>query len=388
MSFSLINQRRLTQLMLGFGAFLALSFSNTNLGAHNDQMKTKVMPGVEVLFAEDEYLNMLKGKRIGLITNPTGVDSKCNSTIDLIHQHPDLTLAKLYGPEHGVRGDAYAGEKLANTVDKRTGVPVMSLYGKTRRPTKEMLDGIDIMVYDIQDVGSRSYTYIYTMAYCMEECAKRGIPFVVLDRPNPCGAHIVDGNILDTDEYKTFVGLYEIPYQYGLTPGETAYMFNKEYNSDECELFIVPMKGYKRSMMQWDTGLPFIPTSTHIPRADVAVYYNLTGIIGEVRHVSIGVGYTLPFEVIAAPWIDRYKLTEALRAKNLPGLLFRLPSHTNRVTVPGRTKCATVYKFTSKITTPFAPSPRRFTSWKSSRSSSPRPNFLTTKTPRSPFLTR
>jgi uncharacterized protein YbbC (DUF1343 family) len=264
----------------------------------------------------------------------------------------------------------------------------MSLYGKTRRPTKEMLDGIDIMVYDIQDVGSRSYTYIYTMAYCMEECAKRGIPFVVLDRPNPCGAHIVDGNILDTDEYKTFVGLYEIPYQYGLTPGETAYMFNKEYNSDECELFIVPMKGYKRSMMQWDTGLPFIPTSTHIPRADVAVYYNLTGIIGEVRHVSIGVGYTLPFEVIAAPWIDRYKLTEALRAKNLPGLLFRLPSHTNRVTVPGRTKCATVYKFTSKITTPFAPSPRRFTSWKSSRSSSPRPNFLTTKTPRSPFLTR
>lgn len=282
-----------------------------------------VKPGVEVLFENPHYFDLIRGKRVGLITNPTGVASDLTSTIDLLHEHPEVTLVRLFAPEHGVRGEAYAGEKVKDQADPKTGVPIQSVYGATRRPPAESLDNIDVMLYDIQDIGSRSYTYIYTMAYAMEECAKRGIPFMVLDRPNPAGAHIVDGNVLDTDEYSTFVGLYEIPYQYGMTPGETASLFNAVFNSDRVDLTVVPMEGYRRDMMHWDTGLPFVPTSTHIPSPRHAVYYNLTGIIGEIPWISIGVGYTLPFEVIAAPWIDADEFTTALRAKNLPGMMIR-----------------------------------------------------------------
>lgn len=283
-----------------------------------------VKTGLEVLLSSPEHLELLDGKNVGLIVNPTSVDSKLTSTIDLLHEHPSINLVRLFAPEHGVRGEAYAGEYVGNYTDERTGLPVQSLYGRTRRPPAESLEDVDIMVYDIQDVGSRSYTYIYTMAYAMEECGKLDIPFVVLDRPNPCGADIVSGNILDPEEHQTFVGLYAIPYQYGMTPGETAMLFNKEFNDPEVELTVVPMEGYERHMMQWDTGLPFVPTSTHIPDAKHAVYYNLTGIIGEIRNtVSIGVGYTLPFETIAAPWIDPYAFADALTAKEIPGLMFR-----------------------------------------------------------------
>jgi uncharacterized protein YbbC (DUF1343 family) len=282
-----------------------------------------VRPGVEVLLAETDFLDLVRGKRVGLITNPTGVDHRLVSTIDLLHKHPEIELAALFGPEHGVRGDAYAGEHVGDVVDEKTGIVVHSLYGETRRPPREWLEGLDVMVYDIQDVGSRSYTYIYTMAHAMEECARAGIPFVVLDRPNPCGAHIVDGNILDPEFYSGFVGMYPIAYQYGMTPGETALMFNGEFLEPACDLTVVPMRGHRRDMLQPDTGLPFVPTSTHIPRWDVAVYYNLTGIIGEIRHVSIGVGYTLPFECLAAPWMDRDALCDALTERDLPGLMFR-----------------------------------------------------------------
>ncbi|MCC5876174.1 MAG: DUF1343 domain-containing protein [Candidatus Sumerlaeia bacterium] len=278
--------------------------------------------GVEVLLSNDKYLDVLRGKRVGLITNPTGVDSRLNSTVDLLNDHPEIEIRKLFAPEHGVRGDIYAGVRVDEQIDKRTGLPVHSIYGNTRRPPQEYLDDLDIMVYDIQDVGSRSYTFIYSMAYSMEECAKRGIPFMVLDRPNPCGP-VVSGNILDPEFYSGFVGLYPIPYQYGMTPGEIAMMFNKEFNSDEVELYVVPMEGYRRDMMYWDTNLPWVMTSPHIPSERHAVYYNLTGIIGELRHISIGVGYTTPFETIAAPWMDGHAMTEALREKELPGLLVR-----------------------------------------------------------------
>lgn len=282
-----------------------------------------VTPGVEVLFSDPKYFSLIRGKKVGLITNPTGVDSTLRSTIDLLHENKDVTLVKLYAPEHGVRGDAYAGEHVDDQKDPKTGVPVISVYGSQRRPNDEALAGVEVMLYDIQDIGSRSYTYIYTMAYAMEECGKRNIPFIVLDRPNPCGAHIVDGNILDPKAYTTFVGLYAIPYQYGMTPGEVAGLFNNEFNKDKCNLTVVPMKGYRRDMLQWDTGLPFVPTSTHIPAAKHAVYYNLTGILGEIPHISIGVGYTLPFEVVAAPWIDPDRFAEELRKENIPGLMFR-----------------------------------------------------------------
>lgn len=290
-----------------------------------------VKPGIEVLLQNPEYLNIVKGKRVGLITNPSGVDSKLVSTIDLLHEHPEIELVALFGPEHGIRGEAYAGDKVDNYPDKNTGVTVYSLYGATRRPKPEWLENIDVMLYDIQDVGSSSYTYIYTMAHVMEECAKRGIPFVVLDRPNPVGADYIDGPVLDTTQYKTFVGYYDIAYMYGLTPGETAMLFNGEFIEPDVDLTVVKMDGYNRRMRHWDTGLPFVPTSTHIPQPEHSFYYSLTGIIGELRKgANIGVGYTLPFETIAAPWIDRDELTAALRDKNLPGILVRPITYTPR----------------------------------------------------------
>jgi uncharacterized protein YbbC (DUF1343 family) len=289
-----------------------------------------VRPGIEVLLGEDQYLTLVQGKRVGLITNPTGVDHELNSTIDLLHRNPDINLVALFGPEHGIRGDAYAGENVENVTDPTTGVPIYSLYGATSRPTPEMLEGIDVMLYDIQDVGSRSYTYIYTMARAMDACGEARIPFVVLDRPNPCGADIVDGNILNPEEGTSGVGLYPIAYQYGMTPGETAQMFNAEFLEHPCELTVVPMRGYRRDMLQWDTGLPFVPTSTHIPHADDAVFYQLTGIIGELHNISIAVGYTLPFETIAAPYIRGDELCQALRDLNLPGLMYRPISYVPR----------------------------------------------------------
>ncbi len=283
----------------------------------------EVKPGIETLLTEPGYLDLVRGKRVGLITNATGVDSKLRSTIDLLNDHPEVQLVKLFGPEHGVRGDVYAGDKVEDQVDARTGIPELSLYGSTRRPPKEYLEGLDVMIYDIQDVGSRSYTYIYTMAYAMEECGKAGIPFIVLDRPNPCGG-IISGNILDMSQGTSFVGLYAVPYMYGMTPGEVAKLFNKEFNEVECDLTVVPLTNYERWMHQWDTGLPFVPSSPNIPSAKHAFYYNLTGIIGELRRdVTIGVGYPLAFEVIAAPFIDGHAFAQAMNDKEIPGLLAR-----------------------------------------------------------------
>ncbi len=283
-----------------------------------------VQPGVETLTEEDQYMDLIRGKRVGLITNPTGVDSKLRSTVDILNDHPEVELVKLFGPEHGVRGDAYAGEKVEKEIDPRTGLPMYSLYGSTRRPPQEWLEGIDVMIYDMQDVGSRSYTYIYTMAYAMEECAKADIPFLVLDHPNPCGAHKVSGNILKPQEGTSFVGLYPIPYMYGLTPGETALLFNDNYTEVKCDLTVVPMRGYYREMLQWDTGLPFVPSSPNVPSAKTSFYYNLTGIIGELRSdVSIGVGYPLAFEIIAAPYIDAQEFVGALREKELENVLVK-----------------------------------------------------------------
>ncbi len=314
---------RVPFLALGLACLVAACAAGPTVDPMNLE-NPRVKPGIEVLLDSPEHLALLKGKRVGLITNPSGVDSRLVSTVDLLHRHPDIELVALFGPEHGVRGEAYAGEHVDEYVDDETGIVVHSLYGKTRRAKPEWLAELDVMVYDIQDVGSTSYTYIYTMAYAMEACAEAGIPFVVLDRPNPCGADYVDGPVLDTTQHKSFVGLYDMAYMYGMTPGETAAIFNQEFNGEACELHVVPMEGYERWMRQWDTGLPFVPTSTHSPHAQHAVYFSLTGVIGELRKgVNIGVGYTLPFECIAAPWIDRDELVAALKAENLPGVLFR-----------------------------------------------------------------
>lgn len=284
----------------------------------------RVKPGIEVL-KESGYA-CLQGKRVGLITNPSGIDSRLNSTIDLLHQAPGVKLAALFGPEHGVRGDALAGAAVQNATDPLTGVPVFSLYGATRKPTPAMLEGLDVLVYDIQDVGCRSYTYISTLGLAMEAAAAAGLEFVVLDRPNPLGGLRVEGPLPAPDKL-SFVCAYPIPYVYGLTCGELARWLNLHWLPREggptCALKVVAMEGWQRDMAYEDTGLPWVPASPHIPEARSALFYPLSGIVGELGQVSIGVGYTLPFQLFGREDISGTDLAAALNALQLPGLHFR-----------------------------------------------------------------
>ncbi|HQI44065.1 MAG TPA: DUF1343 domain-containing protein, partial [Dysgonamonadaceae bacterium] len=286
--------------------------------------KIRIKTGIEIL--KETHFDVLKGKRIGLITNPTGVDNQLKSTIDILHEAPSVQLVALYGPEHGVRGDVYAGDKVDTFVDSNTGLPVYSLYGKTRKPTKEMIANIDALVYDIQDIGTRSYTYISTMYLAMQAAAENGIEFIVLDRPNPLSGTKVEG-CLTEDNFISFVSQLKIPYIYGLTCGELAKLINGEFmHENPCKLTVVKMKKWKRKMSFDDTGLPWVPASPHIPFAHSANYYPASGILGELGYMSIGVGYTLPFELFAAEWIDAEEFAKALNAKKLPGIIFR-PIH-------------------------------------------------------------
>ncbi|MDD4777867.1 MAG: DUF1343 domain-containing protein [Fermentimonas sp.] len=284
----------------------------------------KIKTGIEVL--KDNNFKQLQGKRIGLITNPTGVDNNLKSTIDILYEANGVELAVLYGPEHGVRGDVHAGDKIADFNDPNTGVPVYSLYESTRKPTPEMLNGIDVLVYDIQDIGCRSYTYISTMYLAMEAASENDIEFMVLDRPNPLGGLKVEGNLVE-EGFFSFVSQLKIPYIYGLTCGELAEMINGEgMLSKQCKLTVVKMKKWRRKMNFENTGLPWVPTSPHIPFAHSANFYPSTGILGELGYMSIGVGYTLPFEMVAAEWINAEEFAGALNSKNLPGIIFR-PIH-------------------------------------------------------------
>lgn len=286
--------------------------------------KIKVKTGIEML--KESNFKLLKGKRVGLITNPTGVDNQLRSTIDILHRAPNVQLVALYGPEHGVRGDVHAGDKVSDFKDPNTGVPVYSLYGSTRKPTKEMLEGVEMLVYDIQDIGCRSYTYISTLYLAMQAAAENNIDFVVLDRPNPLGGLKVEGNVVE-EGFISFVSQLKIPYLYGLTCGELAEMINGEgMITQPCKLTVVKMKKWRRKMHFGDTGLPWVPTSPHIPFAHSAYFYPVSGILGELGYLSIGVGYTLPFEMFAAEWIDAEQFAGALNAKRLPGITFR-PLH-------------------------------------------------------------
>lgn len=286
--------------------------------------KITIKTGIEVL--KEQNFKILEGKRVGLITNPTGVDNNLVSTVDILFNAPNVNLVALYGPEHGVRGDIHAGDKVDSSVDSNTGLPVYSLYGATRKPTPEMLKDIDVLVYDIQDIGCRSFTYISTMGVAMEAAAENGKEFIVLDRPNPLGGNRVEGCLVE-DGFISFVSQFKIPYLYGLTCGELALMINKEFMGDKaCKLEVVKMKKWKRKMTYADTGLQWVPSSPHIPHAESAIFYPVSGILGELGYMSIGVGYTIPFEMFAAPWINAEALSKALNNLNLPGILFR-PIH-------------------------------------------------------------
>ncbi len=285
--------------------------------------KPKVKSGIEVL--RDRGFEGLKGKRVGLITNPTGITSTFQQTIDVLYTAPNVKLVALFGPEHGVRGDVEAGKYVENYRDERTNLPVYSLYGRNRKPTPQMLQGIDVLVYDIQDIGVRSYTYISTMGYAMEAAAENGIEFVVLDRPNPLTGVRVEGAMLDL-RYKSFVGMYPIPYVYGMTAGELAQMINGEgwlNGGKRCKLSVVPVEGWSRKMWWDETGLPWVPPSPHIPHSSTPLFYVMTGLLGELGTANQGVGYTLPFELVGAPWIDGPGLAKYLNALGMQGVEFR-----------------------------------------------------------------
>lgn len=286
----------------------------------------QVKPGIEVL--RDRDFAPLQGLRVGLITNPTGVDNELKSTIDILHEAPGVELVALFSPEHGVRGDVHAGDHVAQYTDPATGVPVYSIYGSTRKPTPEMLKGLDVLVYDIQDIGCRSFTFISTMGVAMEACAEQGKKFMVLDRPNPVGGNKIEGNLVE-DSCISFVSQFPIPYLYGMTPGELAmYLNDKGLIGDnlKVDLTVVPMQGYTRNMSFRETGMPWVLPSPHIPNPETALLYPVSGILGELYAISIGVGYTEPFKLFCAPWIEAEKLAARLNGLDLPGLRFR-PIH-------------------------------------------------------------
>ena len=287
-----------------------------------------VKPGIEVL--RDMDFAPLKGKRVGLITNPTGIDNKLKPTIDILHEAPGVELVGLYAPEHGVRGDVYAGDHVDNFVDPATGVPVYSIYGKTQKPTPEMLKDVDVLIYDIQDIGCRSYTFISSMGKAMEACAELGKDFMVLDRPNPVGGNKIEGNLVEDSCY-SFVSQFPIPYVYGLTPGELAQYMNEEglvrgKNGEKVNLSVIPVEGWTRNMSFAETGMPWVLPSPHIPTPESSLYYPASGIIGELGYMNIGVGYTEPFKLFCATWIDAQALAKRLNDLNIPGMMFR-PIH-------------------------------------------------------------
>ena len=289
-----------------------------------------VRPGIEVL--EGRGFEGLVGRNVGLVTNPSGIDRNLRSTIDILHDAPGVNLKTLFAPEHGVRGDAYAGSYVADTKDPKTGLPVYSIYGPNRKPSKKMLEGLDVVVYDIQDIGSRSYTFISTLGLVMRACAENGIEVMVLDRPNPLGGNKVEGCLVEPG-FHSFVSEFKIPYIYGLTVGELAILLNEEglncgEKGDEaplkCRLSVIPMDGWHRNMLYSDTNLPWVLPSPNIPYPQSAVDYPSSGIAGEFQgYLSIGIGYTLPFEVFAAEWIDADALKARLDSYNIPGVAFR-----------------------------------------------------------------
>lgn len=281
----------------------------------------KVKTGIEVL--KKQNFKILEGLRVGLVTNPTGVDNDLRSDVDILHAAKNVKLVALFGPEHGVRGNVHAGDAVANDSDPATGLPVYSLYGKYRTPSDEMLKNIDVLVYDIQDIGCRSFTYISTLANIMKAAARNHIKVVVLDRPNPLGGKKVEGCITE-DDCISFVSLFKVPYVYGLTPGELARLLNDEgLLGEKCDLEVVKMKGWKRSMTYGDTGLKWVLSSPHIPEASSAPFYTVSGIVGELDSINIGVGYTIPFQTFAAPWIKATELADRMNALRLPGYTFR-----------------------------------------------------------------
>ncbi len=275
----------------------------------------RVQVGLDVL--EAEKFAPLRGKHVGLITNHTGLDAQGRNTVDLLSHAPGVQLVALFSPEHGLAGRN--DERVSSTKDAATGLPIYSLYAETLRPTDAMLQGIDVLVFDVQDAGVRFYTYLTTMGYCMEEAAKHNIAFYVLDRPNPLGGEIVEGPVLDTDK-TSFTAYFPLPVRYGLTIGEIAKFFNAE-NHINCDLHVVEMKNWHRNYFYESTGIHWLPPSPNLRTLKGSILYPGLEILQNAG-VSVGRGTETPFEEFGAPWINGDEVAAALNAQNLPGLHF------------------------------------------------------------------
>ncbi len=291
----------------------------------------RIRPGIEALLSD--RLDLLQGQRIGLVCNQATVLPDLRHAADVFFEHPEIDLTTLFGPQHGIRGDVQDNMiETDHTVDKRTGLPIYSLYSETREPTDKMLADVDTIVFDLQDVGCRIYTFVYTMANCMRAAKRLGKRVVVCDRPNPLGGNAIEGNITE-HEFKSFVGQFEIPTRHGMTTGELARMFNEHFGIG-CELEVVKMDGWRRDMWGDETGLPWVLPSPNIPTVDTCVVFPATVHI-EGTEMSEGRGTTKPFEINGAPFIDAYDWAAALEAYNFPGVAFR---QTNFI--PTFQKCA------------------------------------------------
>lgn len=298
-----------------------------------DGAPAPVRPGIEVALTDSAAV--LSGRRIGLITNHTGVDRAGNSTIDLLHADPAITLVSLFSPEHSISGRVEAGEHVDSDRDPRTGLPIYSLYGETRSPTPESLRELDALVFDIQDIGTRYYTYVWTMALALQAAADHDVAFVVLDRPNPIGGLLVQGNVQDSSQL-TFVGLHPVPTRHGLTPGELARYLNGEHDIG-ADLTVIPAAGWRRSQWFDDTGLPWVPPSPNMPSIESATHYAGTCLF-EGTNVSVGRGTAEAFAQIGAPWIDGAALAARLEEHGLPGVRIEAVTFTPRA--PGDRKFA------------------------------------------------
>lgn len=323
---------------------LAALFAGCQTMPKKSSARPPVKLGVEVLF--EKHFDLVRGKHVGLITNPTGLDSRLDSIIELFRAHPDVKLIALYGPEHGVRGNAQAGEYVGFDFDEHFQLPVFSLYGQTHTPPAEMMTNIDeymrafdtqhtgkqvaagmmqsvdVMVFDLQDVGTRVYTYIATMAYAMQAAADANIPFIILDRPNPINGVVMEGPILEYPLHSSFIGLYPIPLRHGMTVGELAQLFNEKFLTKKVKLTVVPMENWARDEWFDETSLPWVLPSLNLPTLDAATVYP-GQVILEGSNLSEGRGTTKPFEMFGAPWIDGFVLAKKLNALNLPGVKFR-----------------------------------------------------------------
>ncbi|HEX7090947.1 MAG TPA: DUF1343 domain-containing protein [Longimicrobiales bacterium] len=296
-------------------ASLVLACAAGDTGAAGQADPAPVRPGVEV-FVENPP-EVVRGKRVGLITNHSGIDRQRRATIDLLRAMPELELVALFSPEHGIRGTA--DSRVESSVDEATGLPIHSLYSDTRKPTPEMLEGIDVLVYDIMDLGVRQYTYESTLALAMQAAAENGIPIVVLDRPNPVTGTIMEGNILEPG-FESFVGIYPVLSRHGMTVGELARMYNAEQNIG-ADLTVVPVEGWTRDMWFDETGLPWVNPSPNIRRLEAAIHYP-GAVFFEAINVSEGRGTDTPFEQIGAPWLKNEEVAAEMNAMNLPGIRF------------------------------------------------------------------